>query len=216
MVKHANGKIAQFSGENMAGPGPQCCWPGGVPYRARTPAANGASPAIPIPESLVVTAAAYRKFMGKNRLDEVVEGLLQGVDVRQIGELRRPAAQIKSIIHTSPIPEPMFSSINAACQRLGHHASIVWPVTRPNHLFLHSSDLQECPYLEAASPEEVLKAIKTWWASLFDATAIYFREINRQSHRDADITVAAQQLPSPSSCRMLLPFATVFPAPGMS
>jgi phosphoenolpyruvate synthase/pyruvate phosphate dikinase len=53
------------------------------------------SPAvIQIPASLVVTAAAYREFMRKNCLDEVVEDLLAEVNVKRIEEPQQPTAQI--------------------------------------------------------------------------------------------------------------------------
>ena len=61
-------------------------------------------PVFQIPASLLMTAAAFREFMRKNRLDEVVEGLLAGVNVKRIEELRQPAAQIREIIHSSPPP----------------------------------------------------------------------------------------------------------------
>jgi phosphoenolpyruvate synthase/pyruvate phosphate dikinase len=50
---------------------------------------NGKTPA-----SLVVTAAAYREFMRKNCLDEVVEDLLAEVNVKRIEEPQQPTAQI--------------------------------------------------------------------------------------------------------------------------
>jgi pyruvate, water dikinase len=217
-LKYTNGKLAQTSGEIFSGRSANSFHQWRAPIQAGTPAGDGSLPPPPVrvPDSLVITAAAYRKFMSKNRLDEVVEGLLQGVDVQRIGELQRPAAQIKAIIHTSPIPEPVYSRIYTACQRLGRQATIVWPVTMPYELFRCSKEFQECPYLEASNPEELMGAIKTWWASLFDARAIYFRETNHQSHRDAEITIAAQQVPPPGSRRLLLPFATAFAMPGMS
>lgn len=216
-MKYTNGKLNQASGEMLSSRSANGPNRWGAPQQNGTLAGDeSAQHLVPVPESLVITAAAYRKFMSKNRLDEVVEGLLQGVDVQRIGELQRPAAQIKAIIHTSPIPEPVLGSLNAACQRLGRQATIVWPVTMPYELFRCSREFQECPYLEAASPEELMGAIKTWWASLFDARAIHFRETNRQNHREAEITIAAQQLPPSGSRRLLLPFATAFAMPGIS
>ena len=216
-MKYTNGKLTQASGEIISGRSANGLRRWGAPQQTGTPAGDHSIPQlVRVPDSLVITAAAYRKFMSKNRLDEVVEGLLQGVDAQRIGELQRPAAQIKAIIHTSPIPEPVFSSLHAACQRIGGQATIVWPVTMPYELIRCSKEFQECPYLEAASPEELMGAIKTWWASLFDARAIHYRETNHQSHREAEITIAAQQLPPPGSRRLLLPFATAFAMPGMS
>jgi pyruvate,water dikinase len=143
----------------------------------------------------VVTAAAFREFMRKNRLDEVVEGLLAGVDLKSLEELQSPAAQIQEIIHSSPLPEQVCDHILQGCRELGHGTTIVWPVRVPFEL-VHFS--HEFPYLEASSSRGIIQAIRTWWASLFESTAIFYRELNGQRHRDARITVAAQRTPAPA------------------
>jgi len=85
-------------------------WRGLPQYRVTGPNTNGAlSTVIQIPASFVVTPAAYRAFMDKKRLDEVVDGLLVGIDVKQIEALQWPSAQIKDIIQSAPVPEPVYS-----------------------------------------------------------------------------------------------------------
>jgi pyruvate,water dikinase len=154
---------------------------------------------IQIPASLVVTAAAFRKFMLKNRLDEVVEGLLVGVNVRRIEELQQPAAQIQEVIRSSYLPDEVYHCILEGCLEMGYGATVVWPVTMPSELFHYSGERQRSPYLEAVGPEEIMDAIRSWWASLFESTAILYRELNGQSHRDARITLAAQRTPDTGS-----------------
>jgi pyruvate,water dikinase len=150
-------------------------------------------PVIQIPASLVVTATAYREFMRKNRLDEVVEGLLAGVNVKCIEELRQPVAQIQEIIRSSPLPDQLYDGILEGCRAMGYGATVIWPVTMPFELFHYSWEYQRFPYLEAVGPEETMEAIRSWWASLFESSSIFYRELNGQKHRDAGITVAAQR-----------------------
>jgi pyruvate,water dikinase len=171
-------------------------WRGLSPYRVTGLDTNGASSTvIQIPASFVVTPAAYREFMDKNRLDEVVDGLLEGANVKQIETLQRPSAQIKDIIQSAPIPEPVYSYLKEGFKALGGGIAIVWPVSLPNEL-LHPPNVPErCPYLQAVGLREAIGAIKTWWASLFDPSAIFYRELYGQEHRDTGITVAAQQVP---------------------
>jgi pyruvate,water dikinase len=151
---------------------------------------------IQIPPTLVVTAAAFREFMRKNRLYEVVEGLLSGVDVKSLEELQNPAAQIREIIHSSPLPEQVCDHILEGCREMGDGTAIVWPVTMPFELVHFSQGCQQIPYLEASGSLGIIQAIRTWWASLFEATAIFYRELNGQRHQNARITVAAQQTPA--------------------
>jgi hypothetical protein len=77
--------------------GPDSYYPVGLPlHLGKGPNTYGKlSTVIQIPACLVVTAAAFREFMRKNRPDEVVEGLLAGVDVKSLEELQSPASQIQ-------------------------------------------------------------------------------------------------------------------------
>jgi phosphoenolpyruvate synthase/pyruvate phosphate dikinase len=68
----------------------------------------------------------------------------------------------------------------------------------PFELFHYSWQYQRFPYLEATSPEGILEAVRSWWASLFESTSIFYRELNGETHRNARITVAAQRTASPS------------------
>lgn len=152
-------------------------------------------PVFQIPASLVVTASAFREFMRKNRLDEIVESLLGGADGKRLEDLQHPAAQIQEAICSSSLPDEVYNHILEGCREIGYGSSIVWPVTMPVELFHYSLEYQRFPYLEAKGPEEIVEAIRSWWASLFESTAIFYREVKGQKHRDARITVAVQQMP---------------------
>jgi phosphoenolpyruvate synthase/pyruvate phosphate dikinase len=186
--------------DNMAIRGPGPYHPVRLPLRlGKGPNTYGElSIVIQIPAGLVVTAAAFREFMRKNRLDEVVEGLLAGVDNKSLEELQRPASQIQEIIHSSPLPEQVGEHILKGCQEMGQGTIIVWPVRVPFELVHFSQEQQQIRYVEALGSRGVIQAIRTCWASLFESTAIFSRELNGQSHRDARITVAAQRMIAPA------------------
>lgn len=156
-------------------------------------------PVIQVPASLVVTAAAFREFMRKNRVDEVVEGLLESIDVQNLEELQHPAGQIQEVIKTSPLPDQVFESIMEGYDALGSGTTLIWPVAMPLEIFQYTREYQRFPYLEAEGLQETMGAIRSWWASLYDSIAIFYRELNGQRHRDAKITVAAQRVTSSAS-----------------
>jgi hypothetical protein len=112
-------------------------------------------PVFQIPASLVVTGSAFREFMRKNRVDEVVEGLLAGVDVKSMEELQSPAAQIQEIIHSSPLPNQVYNHILEGYRDIGYGPTIVWPVTIPVELFHYSLEYQRFPYLERLVRKEL-------------------------------------------------------------
>jgi pyruvate,water dikinase len=154
-------------------------------------------PVIQIPASLVVTADAFREFMRNNRLDEVVEGLLQGVNVKQIEAILNPSSQIQQIIRTSPLPGGIYDGILNGCREMGYGAMVVWPMNVPPEIFYISKKHQQFPLREATGPEATIEVIREFWASLFDPAAIFYRELNGQLHRDARITLVVQGIPTP-------------------
>jgi phosphoenolpyruvate synthase/pyruvate phosphate dikinase len=172
----------------------------GASIRNKGVKSEGTSEAVVhIPASFVVPSSAFREFMHKNRLDEVVEGLLSGVNVKRIDELVRPAVQMREIIRSAPLPDWLYDGIMEGCRQIGQSATVVWPVTVPLELFHSSHEYQQSPYLEATGPEGTLEAVRCWWATLFDPAAIFYRELHGQSHRDASITVAVQGNPAPDA-----------------
>jgi pyruvate,water dikinase len=148
---------------------------------------------LQVPASFVLTAAAYQEFMCKNRLHEVIEGLLKGVNLKDIDALRAPAAQIKQIIGAALMPKSLHTQIQEAYQRLGCSRVVLWPVTTPYEMLHASGGRHQRPFLEAEGLEGVLQAIKTWWASLFGVEAIFYRELYGQKHSDTRTVLAVQQ-----------------------
>jgi phosphoenolpyruvate synthase/pyruvate phosphate dikinase len=157
---------------------------------------------IKLSYSFIVTANAFRHFMQKNRLSEVVERLLAGINVKRIEEIQNPAAQIKEIVHSTPIPKSLYAGIADGYQSLGEGARYVWPTTLPSRIYHCTREYTQSSCLEVVGLEETIEAIKWWWASLFDANLIFHRELNGQKHGDAAITVVANACRPP---RLLAP-----------
>jgi pyruvate,water dikinase len=148
---------------------------------------------LQVPASFVLTVAAYQEFMRKNRLHEVIEGLLKGVNVKDIDALKVPAAQIRQIISAAIMPKSLHAQIQEAYQRLGCARVVLWPVTTPYEMLHASGGRHQRPFLEAEGLDGLLQAIKTWWASLFGVEAIFYRELYGQKHSDTRTVLAVQQ-----------------------
>jgi phosphoenolpyruvate synthase/pyruvate phosphate dikinase len=149
---------------------------------------------LQVPASFVLTSAAYQEFMRKNRLHEVIEGLLKGVNVKDIDALKAPAAQIRQIISAALMPKSLHAQIQEAYQRLGGSRVVLWPVTTPYEMLHASGSRPQRPFLEAEGLEGVIQTIKTWWASLFGVEAIFYRELYGQKHSDTKTVLAIQQV----------------------
>src|ERR671919_1797131 len=74
---------------------------------------------ISVPPGFVVTTTAYQEFMRKNRLHEVVKGLLAPVPIDDANALNQAAEQIQNIFLCSPVPPSIEQAIEDAYLRLG-------------------------------------------------------------------------------------------------
>jgi phosphoenolpyruvate synthase/pyruvate phosphate dikinase len=131
--------------------------------------------------------------MRKNRLHEVIEGLLTGVNVKDIDALKEPTAQIRQIISAALMPKSLCAQIQEAYQRLGCGRVVLWPITTPYEMPYSAGGRHQRPFLEAEGIDGVLRAIKAWWAALFSVEAVFYRELYGQKHSDIRTVLAVQQ-----------------------
>jgi pyruvate,water dikinase len=148
---------------------------------------------LQVPASFVVTEAAYQEFIHQTRLDEVIEGLLTGVNVKDIDALKEPAAQIRQIISAALMPKSLQTQIQRAYQWLGCRRVVLWPVITPYEMLHPVGGRHQRPFLEAEGIDGVLQAIKSWWAALFSVGAVFYRELYGQKHSDIRTVLAVQQ-----------------------
>jgi pyruvate,water dikinase len=148
---------------------------------------------LQVPASFVLTERAYQEFIHKTRLDEVIEGLLKEVNVKDIDALESPAAQIRQIVINALMPKSLCAQIQRAYQRLGCSRVVLWPVTTHHEMLRPTGGRYQRPFLEAEGFDGVLQAIKAWWASLFDVEAVFYRELYGQKHSNIRTVLAVQQ-----------------------
>lgn len=150
-------------------------------------------PVLQTSSRLLVTEAAFQEFMLKNRLDEVVEGLLSNVNVKSMENLSWPAAQIKGVIHSARIPGPIRRAIIDGCQELDGAATLVWPTIIPYEVYYGLMECRHSFHLKVTGVPDTIDAVKWWWETLYDARAIHYREQAGLNHRDAAISVAIRR-----------------------
>jgi pyruvate, water dikinase len=148
---------------------------------------------LQVPASFVLTEAAYQEFIHQTRLDEAIEGLLMGVNVKDIDALKEPAAQIRQIISAALMPKSLCAQIQGAYQWLGRGRVVLWPVITPYEMLHPTAGRHQRPFLEAEGFDGVLQAIKSWWAALFGVEAVFYRELYEQKHSDIRTVLAVQR-----------------------
>ena len=158
----------------------------------------------PVPPGFVITTAAYRAFILERRLDQVLEGLLDGVDVHDSRKLNRVAAQIKELILSRSMSPEIEEAIRGGYERLGGGPVAVRSSGTAEDMPDASFAGQHRTLLNVEGSANVVRGVLACWASLFEARAIFYREENSIPHTDVAMAVTIQRMvPADASGVML-------------
>ena len=172
---------------------------------------------IPVPPGFVVTAQAYEYFMDEAGINDKVMSILDAIDINDTKALQAAAEEIKKMIVEAPIPESLVIFIrefyNELCQRVGEDDTDV-----ANRSSATAEDLPEASFagqqdtfLHVSGDDEVIEYIRTCWASLFEARAIFYREENNFEHSKVYIAVVVQKMANADKAGVMF---TVNPSTG--
>jgi len=154
---------------------------------------------FPIPNGFVITSWAYYKYLEANNLKEPITKILQNLDVEDNDKLMEASAKIKKLIVESKTPDDIKQDILKAYKELNEM------VGRQVYVAVRSSataeDLptasfagQQSTYLNIIGDENLLKAVKDCWASLFEPRAIYYRVENKFEHMKVGLAAVVQMM----------------------
>jgi pyruvate,water dikinase len=159
---------------------------------------------LPIPPGFCVTAQTYKEFIEKTGIVSDIKRLLKGLAVENTQELQERANQIQKIISTTPVTQEIRQEVVDAYDVLntedvfGNKKHEVFVAVRSSAT---AEDLpeasfagQQATYLNIKGKENLIKAIRLCWASLFTARAIYYREKNKFDHMKVLICVVVQKM----------------------
>lgn len=157
------------------------------------------SQGINVPEGFAVTAETYRLFLGENRLVEVINERIAGYR-RERHSLSEAGESIRHGILQGKWPEKAVVGIAEAygelCRRLGQENAAVAVRSSATAEDLPEASFagQQETYLNVTGEEELLKAVRKCYASLFTDRAIIYRENNHFSHMQVAISVGVQKM----------------------
>lgn len=153
---------------------------------------------IPVPPGFIVTAQAYLHYLKANRLDGKIRKILAGLNPEDSKKLQLAAKVIQRMILDCPLPKELGKEIAKAYEtlytnqkELGIFVAVRSSATAedlPNASFAG----QQATFLNISGADEVIKAVQTCWASLFESRAIYYRVQNKFDHLKVRIAVPVQ------------------------
>ncbi|BCA80851.1 phosphoenolpyruvate synthase [Desulfuromonas sp. AOP6] len=154
---------------------------------------------IQVPDGFATTAAAYRRFLATNDLEEKIRQHLQ--DYRQgKRSLHQAGEAIRTLIRRGRWPEEIAGAIRDAygelCRRLGEDEVDVAVRSSATAEDLPDASFagQQETFLNITGAEELLDACRRCYASLFTDRAIVYRENKDFDHLQIALSVGVQKM----------------------
>ncbi len=158
---------------------------------------------LPVPPGFCVTAQTYLEFIEKTGIIHDIKRILSGLNVENTDDLQNRANQVQKLIVTTPVTPEIRDDVLDAYSALNTEEIF----SRGNDIFVAvrssatAEDLpeasfagQQATYLNVKGKDQLVKAIRMCWASLFTARAIYYRVKNNFDHMKVLICVVIQKM----------------------
>jgi pyruvate,water dikinase len=150
---------------------------------------------FPVPPGFVVGAPAYALFADASGLRERIAALLAGVDVDDPAALEEAAREVRALVESTPVPEPVADAVRAAYDELGGGdtpVAVRSSATAEDTEAASFAGMNET-YLNVRGADAVLDALRRCWGSLFGARTVFYRAKRGFGQADMDIAVVVQR-----------------------
>lgn len=154
---------------------------------------------LPVPNAFVVTSLAYKYFLEKTKLDDVIFGILKTTNINNNNELQKNTQRIRNLIEKTKMPEEVEKEIIQSYEKLSKefHTKEEWVVARSSATAEDLPDAsfagQQITILNIKGKKKVVEAVKKCWASLFTARATFYRVSKGFDHKKVLIAVPVQK-----------------------
>ena len=154
---------------------------------------------IRVPVGFATTAAAYRRFLAENELEEKIRGRLEEYRKKE-KSLHQSGDAIRRLIRRGSWPESLTLAIRDAYRKLGRRCGVeeVAVAVRSSATAEDLPDAsfagQQETFLNITGEEELLDACRRCYASLFTDRAISYRENKGFDHLQVALSVGVQTM----------------------
>ncbi|HBH46256.1 MAG: phosphoenolpyruvate synthase [Candidatus Jacksonbacteria bacterium RIFOXYC2_FULL_44_29] len=149
---------------------------------------------VKIPNGFAITAQGYQYFLKKNNLNEEMAKILEGLDTKDIENLRERGAKLRELILTASFPEDLQTEIISAYQKLGANDVAVRSSATAEDLPDASFAGQQETYLNIRGNYHLLESVKKCFASLFTDRAISYRIDKGFDNLSVYLSVGVQEM----------------------
>jgi pyruvate,water dikinase len=150
---------------------------------------------VRVPTGFATTTDAYHLFLKDGGLEDRIHDALTKLDIGDVHELARVGREIRGAIEAAELPKEVERSIAEAFAELDqeHSFAVRSSATAEDTVDASFAGQQES-YLNVRGVDNVKRAVKKVYASLFNDRAIAYRVHHGFEHRDVGISAGVQQM----------------------
>jgi phosphohistidine swiveling domain-containing protein len=130
---------------------------------------------LPVPPGFVIHTSAYARFLIAYEIQATIEELSDCIDPLEPDSMEQASRAIRALIEQGTMPDELASAIIEAYAGIGEGAVAVRSSATAEDLPGASFAGQQESYLNIEGAEEILRAVKHCWSSLWTARAIAYR-----------------------------------------
>jgi len=159
---------------------------------------NLSAAGVAVPDGFATTADAYRRFVGTTGLAEKITAELAGLDTDDVQRLAAVGERLRSWLIDQPLPDDLEADIRVAYERLADGDAETSFAVRSSAT---AEDLPEASFagqqetfLNVRGIDQVLRAVKEVFASLYNDRAIAYRVHHQFDHDAVALSAGVQRM----------------------
>ena len=158
---------------------------------------NLANLGVTVPGGFATTSAAYRDFLGTSGLDKKIAGVLDKLDVDDIGALTEAGQSIRNWILETPLPDRLMDDVRASWDTMSAGKDIAVAVrssATAEDLPDASFAGQQETFLNVRGLDNLVEAMHQVFASLYNDRAIAYRVHQGFDHSQVALSAGVQTM----------------------
>jgi pyruvate,water dikinase len=156
---------------------------------------------VSVPGGFATTADAYREFLAADGLYDRIKSVVEALDVSDVADLSRVGANVREWIEQQPLPAQVEADIRTAYATLVDNDPMPESVSWAVRSSATAEDLpdasfagQQETFLNISGIDNVLAAVRSVFASLYNDRAIAYRVHNGFEHHDIALSAGVQRM----------------------
>ena len=154
---------------------------------------------INVPDGFAVTAYAYRYLLEKAKIRNKIKKILHGLNTKDVRDLAKRGKEVRETILGAEFPKELENSIKQAykdlCRKYGPNTDVaVRSSATAEDLPDASFAGQQETFLDIKGEENLLRACKKCFASLFTNRAISYRVDKKFSHFKVALSIGVEKM----------------------